>query len=103
MKSDSSRTRELLLELRGELNKAKPSRETALAFSKLDELQQVLWQVGIQERRGDGLVVTPEMMRERAKAALLEVGNNSRGAEVIINHLIRRGIIDSVNSTWRSQ
>lgn len=99
MADDGYAVRDLLIELRHELLKVKPSRETALAWEKLDELQQVLWRVGIEVRGARGVTLTPDGMRERATEALLELGNNRRGAEVLIKHLVNRGIIDL--TTWR--
>lgn len=97
--TDDGKIREYILGLRHELSKVKPSRETALAWEKLDELQQTLWQVGIEVRGSEGLVVDPATMRERAKNALFEMGSDTRGANAIITHLVNRGIIDL--ETWR--
>lgn len=90
-----------MLELRRELVKVKPSVETSIAWDDLDRLQQSLWRVGIEVRGASGVMVTAEEMHDRAISALLELGNNKRGAEVLIKHLINRGVIDL--ETWRAE
>jgi hypothetical protein len=97
--ADDGRVRELLLELRRELVKVKPSVETSIAWDDLDRLQQSLWRVGIEVRGASGVMVSAEEMHDRAISALLELGNNRRGAEVLVKHLVNRGIIDL--TAWR--
>jgi hypothetical protein len=99
--ADEFNARDHILGLRHELRKIEPSRDTALAWEQMDRLQQTLWRLGIDVQGASGVWITPDIMRERAMAALLEIGNNRRGADVIITHLVNRGVIDL--TTWRKE
>lgn len=89
--------REHLLELRRQLLNTPESRDSELAAVKLDELQQCFWRIGIIARSTDisnaHTSIQSENVLDRAINALMEFGGNRKEAKLLVDHLVKRGVI----------